>query len=143
MKNKPAKLLFHSLHSRPMPGCLPLFFLMAAAVTGVVIALVHVTLPQQLRPRGVGNVYYRNDELTRFQVRQSSALPLRLPAYADPAAHSPAEAPGLPLKRELTPLPAPPYSLLSDAAPDSAVLDAGSLLALPPAEAPQQEGGEP
>lgn len=141
MKTKPAKLLFHSLHSRPMPGCLPLFFLMAAVVAGVFIAVVHVSLPRQQRPRGVGRVYYRNDELTRFQVRQRSALPLRLPAYADPASHLPTEAPELPLRREPAPLPAPVYSILTGA-PDSAVLEADTLLALPPAE-PLQKGGEP
>lgn len=143
MKNKPAKLIFHSMHSRPMPGCLPLFFLMAAVVTGVVIALVHVTLPRQLRPRGVGNVYYRNDELTRFQVRQRSALPLRLPAYADPAARLPMAEHHLPLQREVELQPAPLYDISAGASPDSAVLEAETLLALPPAESGTEKGGEP
>ena len=129
----PTKLLFHSMHKRPMPGCLPLFFLVAAVVVGCIICMVQVTLPRQVRPKGVGNIYYRNDELTRFQVRQRSALPLRLPAFADPAAHQPIADHSLPLERKIGPLPAAPYSVTPQA-PDSAVLDAEYLLALPPAE---------
>lgn len=138
MTPSPPKLVFHSLHTRPMPGCLPLFFLLAALLVGGVICLVEVTLPKPIRPRGVGNVYYRNDELTRFQVRQHAALPLRLPAYADPAAQLPLPKRPLTLKREAGPVPALPPA---GQAPDSAVLSADALLALPPA--PQQEGGTP
>ena len=140
MKHAPAKLIYHSLHRRPMPGCLPLFFLMAALATAGVISLVRVAMPEPLRPRGQGSVQYRNDELTRFQVRQRSALPLRLPAYADPASQLPGAGYELPLSREVSLQPAPPLPISAEP-PDSAVLDAGALLRLPPAEesAPQPE----
>lgn len=132
MKRDPSKLIFHTMHKRPMPGCLPLFFLLAAGVAALVITLVKVSLPEAVRPRGVGSVHYRNDELTRFQVRQRSALPLRLPAYADPAAQSPIPAQELPQSRKVTLRPAPPQ-LISSELPDSAALDEETLLRLPPA----------
>lgn len=145
MKHAPAKLIYHSLHKRPMPGCLPLFFLLAALATAGVIWLVRVKLPEPFRPRGVGDVQYRNDELTRFQVRQRSALPLRLPQYADPAAQLPLEQRELSTARRAELQEAPPLPLTTEP-PDSAVLSAAELLELPPAEpaeAEGKEGGEP
>ena len=135
MKTDPTKLLYHSLHKRPMPGCLPLFVLLAALVTGGLMCLVQVRLPAPIRPRGVGTVDYRNDELTRFQVRQRSALPLRLPTYADPAEQLPEAPQELPLNRPVNLLPAPPLPITTEP-PDSAVLDAAFLLQLPPQEEP-------
>lgn len=129
MKNAPAKLIYHSLHKRPMPGCLPLFFMLAALVSGLVMWLVEVKLPEPFRPRGTGVVHYRNDELTRFQVRQRSALPLRLPG--DPATQLPGPLHTLPLTRAVELQPAPPLPITTEP-PDSAVLDAASLLRLPP-----------
>lgn len=143
MKNAPAKLIYHSLHKRPMPGCLPLFMLLAALVTGGVMWLVQVRMPEPFRPRGTGTVHYRNDELTRFQVRQRSALPLRLPAYADPAAHLPELNYELPLSRPVNLQPAPPLPITTEP-PDSAVLDAATLLQLPPEQSsPQEKEVEP
>ena len=112
-----------------MPGCLPLFFLLAALATGAVMWLVQVRLPAHFRPRGTGVVHYRNDELTRFQVRQRSALPLRLPR--DPAAMLPEPEHALPLHRPVLLQAAPPLPITPEP-PDSAVLDADSLLRLPP-----------
>lgn len=131
MKHDPAKLIYHSMHKRPMPGCLPLFFAMSALAVAGVMLLVEVKLPEPLRPRGVGNVFYQNDELTRFQVRQHSALPLQLPVYADPTARLPLPSHELPLHREVK-LETPPAQTFSSEAPDSAVLNAEELLALPP-----------
>lgn len=139
MKTDPAKLIYHSMHRRPMPGCLPLFFLLAALVTGSFICLVSVTMPTPYRARGTGAVSYRNDELTRFQVRQRSALPLRLPTYADPAAQLLLPAKGLPLCRNVQ-LQEAPVQTISPEPPDSAVLDAATLLRLPPTDpAPETE----
>ena len=131
MKRDPIKLLYHSLHKRPMSGCLPLFFVLAALVVAGVISLVRVVTPQPLRPRGVGNVYYRNDELTRFQVRQRSALPLRLPAYADPAARPAIPQHELPLYREVELQTLPPLPSIPPP-PDTAVPGADTLPELPP-----------
>lgn len=137
MKTTPTKLIYHSLHKRPMPGCLPLFFLLAALATGAVMWLVQVKLPEPFRSRGTGAVHYRNDELTRFQVRQHSALPLRLPT--DPAARLPEPDHALPLQRPIELQSAPPLPITTEP-PDSAVLDAATLLKLPP---PVPEGGMP
>lgn len=131
MKRDPIKLIYHSLHKRPMAGCLPLFFVLAALVVAGVAALVKVVVPEPPKPRGVGNVYYRNDELTRFQVRQRSALPLRLPAYADPAARPAIPEHELPLYRELELLPLPPLHSIQPP-PDTAVPGAEGLPELPP-----------
>lgn len=133
MKNVPANLLYHSLHKRPMPGCLPLFFLLAAVVTGAVMWLVKVEPPKRVFPRGAGSVQIQNDEMTSFQVRQRSAMPLHLPR--DPAVQLPWGPHELSPTRPVTPLPAPPLPIIT-APPDSAVLDADSLLRLPP---PTQE----
>lgn len=137
MKHDPAKLIYHSMHKRPMPGCLPLFFAMSALAVAGVMLLVEVKLPEPLRPRGVGNVFYQNDELTRFQVRQHSALPLRLPT--DPAARLPEPDHALPLQRPIELQSAPPLPITTEP-PDSAVLDAATLLKLPPLV---PEGGMP
>lgn len=134
MKHDPIKLIYHTMHKRPMPGCLPLFFVLAALVVVGIISLVRVVTPEPLRPRGVGNVYYRNDELTRFQVRQRSAMPLRLPVYADPAARPPIPEHPLDPVRQVELQATPAVTSLPGAAPDSAVLNAESLLALPPEE---------
>lgn len=140
MKTAPARLIYHSLHKRPMPGCLPLFFILAGLAVAGLVSLVRVTLPEPMRPKGVGNVYYRNDELIRFQVRQRSALPLRLPTYADPSARLPIPDHDLPLQRKINPVSSPAQSF-STRAPDSVVLDADSLLALPP-ESPTSQAQE-
>lgn len=141
MKSAPIKLIYHSMHKRPMPGCLPLFFILAAVVAAAGICVVKVVMPGKLPPPKVGHVYYRSDEMTRFQVRQNSALPLRLPAYADPAAGLCREEHPLPLYRQISPLPAPQVETTPPH--DSAVLDAEQLLALPPAAEAAEKGGEP
>ncbi len=126
-------LVYHLKHGRPMPGCLPLFVLLAGVLVVLAMELVQVRKPEPLRPRGEGNVYYRNDELLHFHVLQRSPLPLRLPACADPAQAPDAETPPLMLEREVSLLPAPAPTLFSSA-PDSAVLDKAVLLELPPGE---------
>lgn len=133
-------LVYHLKHGRPMPGCLPLFVLLAGLLVVLGMELVQVRKPEPLRPRGEGNVYYRNDELLHFHVLQRSPLPLRLPAGADPAQAPNAGTPSLTLERQVELLPAPAPTLFSSA-PDSAVLNKAALLELPPAET-DVEGGE-
>lgn len=145
---KEHSLLFHSLHSRPMPGCLPLFMLLAALLLGGAFALVRVKMPDRVRSRGESNVYYRNDSLTHFEIRRRSPLPLRLPASVEPvnAVAASVQPLSAECKVKLHSLEAPP---LFGVAPDSVVLDAADLMALPPVSAPTaeenvqpQEGGE-
>lgn len=124
-----------------MPGCLPLFFLMAALVVALIMLAVRVSLPATPPPRGVGNVYYRNDELTRFRVRQHSALPMRFPDSIDPVAQLPIPEHNLPLPRKMPLQPAPP-AYLPDNIPDSIVLDPELLLKLPPPANEQQDSPE-
>ena len=131
MKRAPINLIYHSLHTRPMPGCLPLFFFLAALVVALFMVFVRVSLPATTPPRGVGRVYYRNDELTRFRVRQHSALPMRLPDSIDPVAQLPIPEHPLPLPRKVHLQPTPP-AFTPYSVPDSIVLDPERLLKLPP-----------
>ena len=76
MKDKEHSLLYHTMHSRPMPGCLPLFFLLAMIVVGTGLWFAPVEMPERVRPKGVGKVYVKNDRLTDFVLRRKSPLPL-------------------------------------------------------------------
>lgn len=134
MKDKEHSLLYHTMHSRPMPGCLPLFFLLSMVVVGVGIWFVPVEMPKRIRPAGVGRVYLRNDRLTDFVLRRTSPLPLQLPLHADPEHREDMAAASMPLLRPVSILPPPPMPVF-DEAPDSAVLDAAELLRFPDAEA--------
>lgn len=133
MKRAPIHLIYHSVYPRSMSGCLPLFFILAlGAVVGTMI-LFKVNLPKPIPPRGEGEILYRQDELTRFRVRQHSALPLRLPSSVDPAARLPIPEHILPLHPLPTLLP-PPSQLRPVYAQDSFVLDDAYLLEFPPEE---------
>ena len=123
MKHDPIHLLYHSMHARPMRGCLPLFVLLSALLVGGVIALFEVSLPEPAPPRGEGLMLYQRDDLTRFRVRQQSALPLRL--------HT------LPL-RPMPELLPPPSRLQPVDARDSFVLDDAYLLEFPPPNLPEK-----
>lgn len=137
MKRAPIRLIYHSMHARPMPGCLPLFVLLSAILVGLIMATVHVVLPRVEPPKGVGRVLYKNDELTRFRVRQHSALPLRLPDSIDPLTQLPIPKHKLPLERKVRLQPAPPADPDSSV-PDSVVLDPQKLLRLPSPSTEQQ-----
>lgn len=142
MKHAPIRLIYHKLHRRPLAGNLPLFFILAVFVQALFLCMVGLKHMESEEKDGkLGEVYYRNDELMRFIVRQSSALPLRLPPYADPSIRSSATEHDLPLKRKVGPLSPPPYTFATQA-PDSATMCAEAMLALPPAAEPK-EGGEP
>lgn len=141
MKDKEHSLLYHTMHSRPMPGCLPLFFLLALIVVGTGLWFAPVEMPERVRPKGVGKVYVKNDRLTDFVLRRKSPLPLHLPLHADPEYQEDLAAASMPLARRAQIVPPPPQELFDPAA-DSAVLDAAALLELPPVpavEAPTTE----
>lgn len=131
MKDKGHSLLYHTMHSRPMPGCLPLFFLLAMVVVGVGLWVAPVEMPERVKPKGVGKVYKKEGRLADFVLRRQSPLPLHLPLHADPEYREDLAAASMPLLRESRVLPPPPQELFDPAA-DSAVLDAASLLELPP-----------
>lgn len=146
MNNKEeSSLVYHLEHGRSMPGCLPLFVLIAGVLAVLGMELVEVQKPKSLRPRGEGDVYYRNDELLHFHAFQRSPLPLRLPVTVDPAQAPDREMPPLSSERRVSLLPAPAPALFGSA-PDSAVLEKSSLLRLPPPEegegSPPEEAGD-
>ncbi len=103
--------------------------------------LFQVVLPPMMMPRGVGRIYYQQDELTRFRVRQLSALPLRLPTAVDPAEQLPVPQQELPLHPALQ-LVLPPSQLGSSSNHESAVLDDAYLLELPPTDEPETPQGD-
>ena len=107
MKNKEHSLLYHTMHSRPMPGCLPLFFGLALIVVGAGIWLAPVRMPERVRPEGVGRVSVKDDRLIHFIVRRQSPLPLHMPLHADPDFREDVDAAAMPLLRpaRLEPLP--------------------------------------
>ncbi len=127
-KTTPQDLTFHTRFDRRAHGCLPLFVVGVFLVVLSAIWLVPVKKPEPLRPLGVGEVMRESDPVTEFLVREHSPLPLLQPRAIDPDFD---EVERMPLRRELTPMPAPPVRLFSGA-PDSAVLEAEALLELPP-----------
>ncbi len=131
MKDRRYKLIYHSLHGRPLRGgCMPVFLLAALLLLGGVLMLVRVEMPMPLQAAGEGNIFYRKDALLFSQIRQRSPLPMMLPDFVDPARQQ-EELIDLPLRRELKLLEAPEESPFA-AAPDSVVLNPIALLELPP-----------
>lgn len=141
MKRKEHSLLYHTMHSRPMPGCLPLFFLLAMAITLSIIWFVPVKMPQRVQPKGVGAVYKKEGRLADFVIRRSSPLPLHLPLHADPEYQEDVAASAMPLLQPVK-VHTPPRQAIFDDERDSAVLDAASLLALP-GDSPAPVAAEP
>ncbi len=129
--DKEHNLIYHSLHSRPMPGCMPLFMLLSALLVGGLMMLVHVDTPKRLRPKGEGNIYYRDDAILRYQISLRCPTPLHLPSALDPVRQEHDVAAGLSWIKPVSLLPLASPRIYTPA-PDSAVLDEKALLALPP-----------
>ncbi len=128
------RLVFHSLHRRHVRGgCMPVFLLLAVAFLAGVFMLVRVEMKPPLRLAGEGNLLYRKDDLLETQIRQRSPLPLRLPRYIAPLRQDEGVV-NLPLRRVLSATDAP-EELPFPTAADSVVLNAVSLLELPPVKA--------
>ena len=142
MPNREHSLLYHAMHSRPMPGCLPLFFVLAAVVVGSLMLLVDVQKPDPARPKGHGKVTYRSDAITAMRMQLRSPLPLLLPVYADPTRKDMAAGQTLPRRFEPAALEAPPQAILPTA-PASIALDEEKLLALPPTSNDGKEAPTP
>lgn len=145
-EKKEHSLLYHTMHSRPMPGCLPLFFLIAVVVVGGGIWFAPVRMPEPVQPEGVGRVAIKKDRLTDFVLQRKSPLPLHLPLHADPEFQEDIAQESMALLRPVR-LQTPPPMPLFEGTGDSAVLDKDALLALPPAAdaqpAPVSPAGEP
>lgn len=142
MKEQEDSLVYHTLHGRPMAGCLPLFFILSCLFLGGLLMALKVEMPPRIPPKGEGRVYYRNDDLVHFNLRQRSPLPLNLPDYIDPARQEESAAQVLPTRFSPALQQAPPLRGVSQA-PDSCVLDAASLLVLPPDDFASLEPGLP
>ncbi len=137
MSENPDRLVFHSLHRRHVRGgCMPVFLLLAIAFMAGVFMLVRVEMKPPLRPAGEGNLLYRKDELLETQIRQRSPLPLRLPRYIAPLRQDEGVV-NLPLRRTLRATDAP-EELPFPTAADSVVLNATTLLELPPVKAAEK-----
>lgn len=126
--SSPDPLTFHTRFNRRAHGCMPLFVAVVCMAVFTLLWLVPVQKPEPLRSRGVGEVLLSDDETVDFMVRAQSPLPLLQPRTIDPDFD---ETNRMPLKPELMRQVAPPAALFG--APDSAVLEAASLLELPPA----------
>lgn len=131
-------LVYHSLHGRHIRGCFPLFMLLALAVVAAILCFVPIRRAERVHPRGEGELYHRVDDFTNYMVRQCSPLPLQLPLVADPEFLEDSATYYMPLRREARLRMAPPMAILP-IVPDSAVISAEKLLALPP---PPQENNE-
>ncbi len=145
MSDRRTNLVFHSLHRRHISGgCMPVFFLLALALLAGVLLLLRVEMSPPLRPAGEGSILHRKDELVETQIRQRSPLPLRLPRYIAPLRQDEGIV-NLPLRRTLAAAEAPEESPFAAAA-DSVVLNAATLLELPPQkpqEAQEEETAAP
>lgn len=133
MKRNEPGLIYHSLHKRGYRGCLPVTFVFSALVVAGVMWGLQVRMPERVHNHGIGELFYRNDSLIHFQIRRRSPLPMNLPAFVDPARQESAAAVDSDGRVEAKLAPAPSFDFLSTP-PDSAVLDADNLLALPPEE---------
>jgi len=138
MKRDEPGLIYHSLHGRGYRGCLPVTLVISALVVAGGMWLFQVRMPERVRPKGHGELFYRNDSLIHFQIRRRSPLPMNLPGFVDPARQESAAAVDSDGRVEAKLTPAPPFDFLSTP-PDSAVLNADDLLALPPEGVPAQE----
>lgn len=141
MKRNEPGLIYHSLHRRGYRSCLPITFIISALVVTGALIVLNVRMPERIRSKGVGKIYYQNDELIHFLIRQRSPLPMNMPAYADPARQETAAAIETDGRADAKPIPAPPFNFLSTP-PDSAVLDEKDLLALPPEQEKEDDKSE-
>lgn len=138
------KLVYHVKYSRPLRGCMGVFIFLSVVLITAALFLVKVVLPEPLPPARVGRVQYRNDGLLHLQAILRSPLPLPLPPHVDPARQEENAAQALPAGfvpglHKLRPEP------IFSTAHDSAVLEEGQLLALPPEnlqEPPTEGDGE-
>lgn len=138
MKYDPAHLLYHAVHSRTMRSYPAVFIVLAAVAVGCAITFVRVDIPPSQISHGEGFITYRQDAFTHFQVRQHSALPLRLPNSIEPAAQSP--VPQHPLSVYPPPRLAPPPPLLPSVSENiSAIPDDAYLLELPPLQEKKED----
>lgn len=137
MKDKEHSLIYHALHSRPMNGCLPLFFIISAAIVAAVVLLVEVKPNPQIQSSGKAQISLRSDELTAMRMQLRSPLPLLLPVKVDPTRQETAET----LPRRSAPIlqEAPMQPVFTGPRASMLISDA-ELLELPP---PAQQTPQP
>ena len=128
-------MLYHSRLKRwKRKRGLAIAFVFACGVIAAGMSFVEVEMPQPVLPRGEAEIYYRNDELIHFQIRQRTPLPLDLPAYADPVRRENAAIIDNDGRAVARPALGPAFDFLF-VPPDSIVLGEADLLALPPEDA--------
>lgn len=141
MSEEPHPLfVYHTDQRRRLRGCMPLFVFVSAFLLVGVILLVPIKLTGKKEIPRTGRVYFRNDPLLHFNLRQTSPRPFELPEFVDPATKNfgRVDVSVLPESRLLW---VDPPSLF-DGKSDTFVLESVDLLELPPPTtlpAPQQE----
>ena len=141
MKDKEHSLIYHALHSRPMRGCLPLFFIPAAVIVTLVLLNVEIKPAPELKSEGVARVSLRSDELTAMRMQLRSPLPLLLPVKADPTRRE--QSNRLPHRSAPT-LQEAPMQPVFEGPHTSMLIDDAELLELPPpADEPNTLAPEP
>lgn len=141
MSEEPHTLfVYHTDQRRRLQGCMPLFVFVSAILVVGGILLVPIKLTEKQTIPRTGRVYFRNDPLLHFNLRQMSPRPFELPKFVDPATKNfgRVDVPVLPESRLLWVEPPSPF----DGKSDTFVLEGVDLLELPPPPAPpspQQE----
>lgn len=129
--------VYHTDQRRRLRGCMPFFVFVSAILVVGGILLVPVRLPEKPATPRTGRVYFRNDPLLHFNMRQLSPRPFELPKFVDPATKNfgRVDVSVLPESRLLRVDPPSPF----DGRADTFVLGDVDLLALPP----EPVNGEP
>lgn len=126
----PTLFVYHTDQRRRLRGCMPLFVFVSALLVVGGILLVPIRLTEKPEPPRTGRVYFRNDPLLHFNLRQLSPRPFELPKFVDPAAKNfgRVDVPALPESRLLLVEPPSPFA----GSADTFVLEGADLLGLPP-----------
>ncbi len=121
--------IYHATHDTKLHGCLPLYLFVAFIGSVVIFFFVDLRSPEEVVPRGKGQVFLKRNDLFNSNLHELSPLPLRLPQFADPAQYDREEIqPPLVRYTKLEAAPAPP---LFEKKPYSPFFNKERLLALP------------
>ncbi len=121
--------IYHATHDTKLHGCLPLYLFLAFIGSVAIFFFVDLRSPEEVVPRGKGQVYLKRNDLFNSNLHELSPLPLRLPAFADPVQYDREEIkPPLVRYTKLEDAPAP---ALFEKKPYSPLFNAERLLALP------------
>lgn len=134
--------LIHHSDKRKPHGCLALNTLLFFIPIITILFFINIEMPEEPQESGEGSVYQKNSAFMYSNTRTLSPLPLKLPAFADPAQLD-SFVPRLSIDRSPQLYSAPPIST-SQVKRGSAILSRELLLELPELNAadtpPNMEG---